>query len=378
MFWSKRVRSPGITAVKMQNSLSLGGSNSTSIEEAGNIDPLISSASVYQAWGANSSIIPNIPKLSAENIFSTDISLKIIKYNSRQLLQRINEHDFLFIIGSRIAVYDTSLSLENGSALTGTTPTILLPTLPSIEYFQSIHLSYPNEKYLASPVRLRGLSSKEESSIASMALYDFPSISKYSNASYTSVHPRLLRYKRSKVSTGIENNQTMPSYQKTEGIAHGTNINGRHDTGSDDRVAYENFYEFISVSFFKDSSQLAAITNDQEDGVLIFNTISAFTNSNIGNNTILPVRTLPSPSNSCEIYSFSFHPNDNNKFVVNGSGNMFTFWRYAGTSLRSAPLTGLPSITNDSEIYTCHEWVGDNLLLAGTCRGDILLIQVNY
>jgi hypothetical protein len=308
---------------------------------------ILNSITPFAAWGTSASL--NIQKHSQS------------KGISQPNIQHIHEKEFLYIVGSRIAVINCvdAPSIKSSYSSYATT---LLPTSPHIESYLSLHVSYPNEKYLVCPIHLatsnepRGF--QESNSVAGLAIYDFSSSSRTDSSLYpvyTNLVPRIVRYR----SPNSSSPSTLPKSR------------GEDKTES---------YQFTCVSFAHDGSLFLSSTNNIHDGILVFNTVaviaSSIAHAQSPNASMFSAPLYQIPTTTL-VMSASFHPQDSSKFFVTGDKGLISFWRYAGSSVRPSPISGSARAAADlHHPFTCHAWLGENLLVAGSTNNTIYLIQV--
>lgn len=114
-------------------------------------------------------------------------------------------------------------------------------------------------------------------------------------------------------------------------------------------------FHFTSARFSSDSKYLACFTNRTVIGVLIYDWA-------IGK----LVQTIHVKSMLSEI---SFNPFNSTRICTTGASGLFQFWHYTPKHVLSAPVN-----TQRSDTYTCHVWMENDCVIAGTDRGDISLV----
>jgi WD40 repeat protein len=122
-------------------------------------------------------------------------------------------------------------------------------------------------------------------------------------------------------------------------------------------IQFEGASQFTCLCFSNDALLLAACTDVISDGVIIFDRIRGI--------------VLRKISMTSAVTQLSFNPADESKICATGPNNMFQFWRYAKT-VHAAPIADLPREGLD---FTCHAWLTDNRVVAGTSTGLVVLVQ---
>lgn len=121
----------------------------------------------------------------------------------------------------------------------------------------------------------------------------------------------------------------------------------------------ENEYiNFTCISFSSDSSILAAATNLHTVGVLVYDRASGALQHQIITKDL--------------ILSVSFNPTDNSRLCTTGSNDLFQFWRCTQRLLNAIPIAG---VKRASQSYTCHTWVTEHQVVAGTDAGYLALVH---
>lgn len=110
------------------------------------------------------------------------------------------------------------------------------------------------------------------------------------------------------------------------------------------------------ITFSADSTLIAAITNVQSEGVLIYDRVKEI--------------LLRSVNIGSLVTSVSFNPDDNTRICT--TGTLLQFWRYTVKAVHNAPIAGLHS---SSVIYTCHTWLPDRRVVVGSDRGELIVIS---
>jgi WD40 repeat protein len=113
---------------------------------------------------------------------------------------------------------------------------------------------------------------------------------------------------------------------------------------------------FGGISFSADCELIAAYTDIQSEGILIYDRIKAILIRSIN------IESL--------VTSVSFNPEDKSRICT--SGTTLQFWRYTSKTIHNAPITGLQSA---SCTYTCHTWLPDRRVVAATDVGTIVVVQ---
>ena len=123
-------------------------------------------------------------------------------------------------------------------------------------------------------------------------------------------------------------------------------------------ITYGRASRFEGMSFSANADLVAAFTEAPSEGVLIFDRVRA---------TL--VRQIPLVSS---IFAVSFNPENDTRICTTGARNLFQFWRYTNKAVHSAPIVGL---SKEECMYTCHVWLPENRLVAGTDKGLLVLVQ---
>ena len=119
----------------------------------------------------------------------------------------------------------------------------------------------------------------------------------------------------------------------------------------------ENFY-VSAMAYSYCSSILAIGTSVPEVGMFLVERFSG---------TILHKLTT-----NQMILQIHFNPLDKDRICSTGQNNHFQFWRVTSKMAHHIPVANLLRGTNT---YTCHAWVADNRIVAGTKSGHLLLVE---
>lgn len=80
------------------------------------------------------------------------------------------------------------------------------------------------------------------------------------------------------------------------------------------------------------------------------------------------VQTIHTKSVVSEI---SFNPTNPTRICATGVCGLFQFWHFTPKSIYNAPISGF---TRPDISYTCHAWIGNDCILAGTDRGSVTVV----
>jgi WD40 repeat protein len=112
---------------------------------------------------------------------------------------------------------------------------------------------------------------------------------------------------------------------------------------------------FDGCSFSSNSELIAAFTNVQSEGILIYDRITEV--------------LLRSVNIESYVSSVSFNPEDQSRICTTGTHLQFS--RYTLKTVHNAPITGIQS---SGSVYTCHAWLPDRRVVAGTDKGELIVI----
>ena len=123
-------------------------------------------------------------------------------------------------------------------------------------------------------------------------------------------------------------------------------------------ITYARASRFEGMAFSANADLVAAFTEAPAEGVLIFDRVRA---------TLM--RQIPLATS---VFAVSFNPENDTRICTTGTRNLFQFWRYTNKAVHSAPIVGL---MKEECMYTCHVWLPENRLVAGTDKGLLVLVQ---
>ena len=125
-------------------------------------------------------------------------------------------------------------------------------------------------------------------------------------------------------------------------------------------IFYNKANSFECIAFSQDNSLITACSEVANDGILIFDRIRCVLTKTI---------KIPSGHNLTQV---SFCPDDIPRVCGTGTAGLFNFWRFNSKTVHSLPISGLPKGHME---YTCHVWMADNKLIAGTKTGQLVIVQ---
>jgi hypothetical protein len=112
---------------------------------------------------------------------------------------------------------------------------------------------------------------------------------------------------------------------------------------------------FLGISISADSSLIAAFTNSQSAGILIYDRIRQILIKSVNVGSL--------------VTSVSFNPDDSTRICT--TGELLQFWRCTDKAAHNAPITGLPRCESS---FTCHIWLPDRRVVVGTDSGDLIVV----
>ena len=112
---------------------------------------------------------------------------------------------------------------------------------------------------------------------------------------------------------------------------------------------------YLGISFSANSSLIAAFTNSQSVGILIYDRIRQVQIKSVNVGSL--------------VTNVSFNPDDSSRICTTGA--LLQFWRCTDKVVHNAPITGLPRCKSS---FTCHIWLPDRRVVVGTDSGELVVV----
>ena len=118
------------------------------------------------------------------------------------------------------------------------------------------------------------------------------------------------------------------------------------------------YVQYKSVTISPCDDYIGIITDSEETGIIIIDRKSGQITRTITTNDT--------------ISHMSFNPKNSSRIC--SSGTILQYYRIIPSGVQIIPITGAENLTN-SDVYNIHAWIDGEKLVAGTSRGELLLVS---